>query len=45
MGEQFTSFLKPQEMGNKADTRWLAITNDSGDGLLFDCLLYTSRCV
>ena len=23
-------------MGNKADTRWLAITNDSGDGLLFD---------
>ena len=28
VGEQFTSFLKPQEMGNKADTRWLAITND-----------------
>lgn len=36
VGEQFTSFLKPQEMGNKADTRWLAITNDSGNGLLFD---------
>ena len=36
VSEQFTNYVKPQETGNKTDTRWLAITNDSGNGLLFD---------
>ena len=36
VSEQYTDFVKPQETGNKTDTRWLAITNESGNGLLFD---------
>lgn len=33
---QFTNFVTPQETGNKTDTRWLAVTNEAGNGLLFD---------
>ncbi len=36
VSEQFTNFVLPQETGNKTDTRWLAITNEDGNGLLFD---------
>ena len=36
VNDQFTNFVKPQETGNKTDVRWLAITDESGDGLLFD---------
>ncbi|MDC0700517.1 hypothetical protein POG20_18555, partial [Blautia wexlerae] len=36
VSEQFTNFVTPQETGNKTDTRWLAVTNEAGNGLLFD---------
>ena len=32
--EQFVDYARPQENGNKTDVRWLALTNDSGVGLL-----------
>ncbi|GIF78518.1 hypothetical protein Asi02nite_80360 [Asanoa siamensis] len=31
---QWTSYLRPQENGNKTDVRWVALTNSSGRGLL-----------
>lgn len=34
--EQFTNFVLPQETGNKTDVRWMAITDDENDGLMFD---------
>lgn len=34
--EQFTNFVYPQETGNKTDVRWMALTDDSGNGLLID---------
>lgn len=33
--EQYVSYTRPQENGNKADTRWFALQNSSGKGLLF----------
>lgn len=33
--DQFVNYIKPSEMGNKTDVRWLEITNDDGVGLLF----------
>lgn len=36
VSEQFTDFQYPQETGNKTDVRWMALTNETGDGLLFD---------
>jgi beta-galactosidase len=33
--DQFVNYIKPSEMGNKTDVRWLKIVNESGDGLLF----------
>ncbi|MGG7212573.1 glycoside hydrolase family 2 TIM barrel-domain containing protein, partial [Clostridium nigeriense] len=38
VSDQFINFVKPQETGNKTDTRWLAVTDSEGDGLLFDSL-------
>jgi beta-galactosidase len=32
--EQWTEYSRPQENGNKADTRWMALTNADGVGLL-----------
>lgn len=32
--EQFVSYMRPQENGNKTDVRWAALTDDNGDGLL-----------
>jgi beta-galactosidase len=34
VGEQFVSYLPPQDNGNKTDVRWAAITDASGVGLL-----------
>ena len=34
--EQFTNFVYPQETGNKTDVRYMALTNDEGNGLLVD---------
>lgn len=31
---QWTSYIRPQENGNKTDVRWAALTDDSGRGLL-----------
>ncbi|MEV5725147.1 glycoside hydrolase family 2 TIM barrel-domain containing protein [Streptomyces pharetrae] len=31
---QWTPYLRPQENGNKTDVRWIALTDDSGAGLL-----------
>ena len=32
--EQFFSYVRPQETGNKTDVRWVAMTNEEGEGLL-----------
>ncbi|MDR0671427.1 MAG: DUF4981 domain-containing protein, partial [Oscillospiraceae bacterium] len=32
--DNYTNHLKPQESGNKVETRWLALTDESGFGLL-----------
>jgi beta-galactosidase/beta-glucuronidase len=32
--DQFVNYIRPQENGNKADTRWAAVTNIRGMGLL-----------
>ena len=45
----FVDYIKPQETGNRIDTRWLTITNNSGIGLMakaedtieFNALYYT----
>ncbi|MEH0447497.1 glycoside hydrolase family 2 TIM barrel-domain containing protein [Streptomyces sp. B21-102] len=31
---QWTSYLRPQENGNRTDVRWVALTDDDGNGLL-----------
>jgi beta-galactosidase len=31
---EWTDYSRPQESGNKADVRWVALTNDKGIGLL-----------
>lgn len=33
--EQRTDYILPQETGNKEDVRWMAVTSDAGNGLLF----------
>lgn len=35
VADQFMRFVRPQDCGNHEDTRWLAMRNDSGQGLLF----------
>ncbi len=35
VAEQFHPYVRPQETGNKTDVRWMALTNDEGEGLLF----------
>jgi beta-galactosidase len=32
--EQYFPYIRPQENGNKSDTRWVALTDDDGNGLL-----------
>nr|WP_273386391.1 glycoside hydrolase family 2 TIM barrel-domain containing protein [Cohnella zeiphila] len=36
--EQFVPYIKPQENGNKTDTRWSAVTDARGVGLLFSAI-------
>ncbi len=33
--DQFVNYIKPSEMGNKTDVRWLTLTDDEGVGLVF----------
>lgn len=35
VAEQYFPYLRPQENGNKTDVRWAAITDTSGNGLMF----------
>jgi len=35
VADQFWAYLRPQENGNKTDVRWMTITDNSGNGLLF----------
>jgi beta-galactosidase len=35
VADQYWAYLRPQENGNKTDVRWLAITDNAGNGLLF----------
>ncbi len=35
VADQFVKFPKPQDMGNREDVRWAALTNDLGDGAVF----------
>ncbi|UJF36053.1 glycoside hydrolase family 2 TIM barrel-domain containing protein [Paenibacillus hexagrammi] len=32
--DQFFPYIEPSETGNKTDVRWVALTNESGDGLM-----------
>ena len=34
VADQYTPYIRPQENGYKTDTRWLALTNDNGNGVL-----------
>lgn len=38
VAKQFTDFVYPQETGNKTDVRWMALTDNDGDGLLIDAI-------
>jgi beta-galactosidase len=42
---QWTDYSKPQENGNKADVRWMAVTNRQGVGLLAVGMPYLSAAV
>jgi len=42
---QWTDYSKPQENGNKADVRWMAITNGQGVGLLAVGMPFLSAAV
>ena len=35
VADQYWPYIRPQENGNKEDVRWMAITNNEGQGLLF----------
>jgi beta-galactosidase len=35
VSEQWVDYLLPQEMCNKSDVRWMALTDESGSGVLF----------
>lgn len=35
VADQYWAYIRPQENGNKTDVRWIAITDQSGNGLLF----------
>ena len=35
VADQFSRFVRPQDCGNHEDTRWLAMRNNNGQGLLF----------
>lgn len=35
VAEQYWAYIRPQENGNKTDVRWAAVTDKSGNGLLF----------
>lgn len=34
VSEQYWAYIRPQENGNKSDTRWVSLTNDKGQGIL-----------
>ncbi len=35
VADQYWAYLRPQENGNKTDVRWMTITDNDGNGLLF----------
>lgn len=35
VAEQFVNFPKPQDMANRENVRWAALTNDNGNGVIF----------
>lgn len=35
VADQYWPYIRPQENGNKEDVRWLAITSEEGNGILF----------
>jgi beta-galactosidase len=35
VADQYVPYIRPQENGYKTDTRWLSLTDDSGNGILF----------
>jgi hypothetical protein len=38
VAQQYTPYIRPQENGYKTETRWLALTDDKGNGLLVEGL-------
>jgi beta-galactosidase len=35
VADQYVPYIRPQENGYKTDTRWLTLTDDTGNGILF----------
>ena len=35
VADQYWAYLRPQENGNKTDVRWMSITDNAGNGILF----------
>ena len=35
VADQYVPYIRPQENGYKTDTRWLTLTDDNGNGILF----------
>ncbi len=38
VAQQYTPYIRPQENGYKTETRWMALTDDKGNGLLVEGL-------
>lgn len=38
LDEQYFSYARPQESGNKSDVRWVSLTNKNGKGIKFEFL-------
>ena len=36
--KMFEPYIRPQDSGNRGDTRWFEVTNDEGEGLVFEAI-------
>lgn len=34
VSDQYWAYIRPQENGNKSDTRWVSLTNEGGEGIM-----------
>ena len=42
VSRQYFAYIRPQENGYKTDARWMAVTNNTGEGMLFKAINYFS---